>query len=115
MSKTIYKICEWALWELAERAGAFAGSAVDLRDGFIHFSTAAQLRRTAARHFAGAESLLLIAVNADALGAALKWEASRGDEAFPHLHGVLPVSAVVWTKALPVGTDGQHIFPEPLA
>ncbi|MBI3563986.1 MAG: DUF952 domain-containing protein [Elusimicrobia bacterium] len=110
----VYKICDAARWADAERAGSYAGSDADLRDGFIHFSTAAQAPETAARHFAGVSGLMLAAVDGDALGAALKWEPSRGGALFPHLYGALPTSAVLWTKPLPLGPDGRHAFP-PLA
>jgi uncharacterized protein (DUF952 family) len=109
---TIYKICEGALWREAERAGTFQGAPVDARDGFIHFSGAGQVRETAARHFAGVPDLLLIAVDADALGDALKWEVSRGGDLFPHLYGALPLAAVRWAKSLPLGSEGRHVFPE---
>jgi uncharacterized protein (DUF952 family) len=109
---TIYKICEDALWREAQRAGMFRGALVDARDGFIHFSTAAQVRETAARHFDGAEGLMLIAVDADALAGALKWEVSRGGDLFPHLYGALPLAAVLWAKPLPLGADRRHVFPE---
>jgi len=108
----IYKICETALWRAAERSGVFHGAPVDARDGFIHFSTAAQVHDTAVRHFAGADDLVLVAVDADALGAALKWETSRGGELFPHLYGALPLAAVLWARPLPLGADGRHVFPE---
>jgi uncharacterized protein (DUF952 family) len=85
---------------------------VDVRDGFIHFSTAAQLAETAAKHFAGLTDLVLVAVDADALGAALKWEVSRGGALFPHLYGDLPLSAVRWSRSLMQGADGAHVFPE---
>jgi uncharacterized protein (DUF952 family) len=109
---TIYKICAEALWREAEREGVFRGAPIDLRDGFIHFSSATQVRVTAAAYFAGLENLLLIAVDADALGNALRWEVSRGGELFPHLYGHLPLAAVRWVKPLPLGTDRRHIFPE---
>ena len=112
MPTTIYKICENALWREAERAGLFRGAPVDARDGFIHFSTAAQVRETAARHFAGAADLMLIAVEASALGGALRWEVSRGGDLFPHLYGPLPLAAVRWAKPLPLGGDRRHVFPE---
>jgi uncharacterized protein (DUF952 family) len=108
----IYKICEEALWREAERAGAFAGAPADARDGFIHFSTAAQVRETAAKHFDGVDGLLLIAVDADALADALKWEISRGGDLFPHLYGALPLAAVLWAKPLPLGADRRQVFPE---
>lgn len=90
----IYKICPAALWREAERTGAFAGAPVDRADGFIHFSTAAQVRETAAKHFGGQGDLLLVAAEADELGEDLRWEASRGGALFPHLYAVLPLSAV---------------------
>ena len=112
VATTIYKICESALWREAERAGIFRGAPVDLRDGFIHFSTADQVRATAARHFPGAADLMLIAVDVVALDGPLKWEVSRGGDLFPHLYGVLPLAAVRWAKPLPLGGDGLHVFPE---
>lgn len=107
----IYKICTAAEWKAAERVGAYAGSAVDHRDGFIHFSTAAQAAETAAKHFADQADLVLVCVDADALGAALKWEPSRGGALFPHLYGPLPTRLATWVKPLPVGRDGHHLFP----
>jgi uncharacterized protein (DUF952 family) len=110
--RTVYKICEIMLWREAERAGAFRGAVVDARDGFIHLSTATQVRETAAKHFAGAADLLLVAVDADVLDGALKWEVSRGGDLFPHLYGALPLAAVLWVKPLPLGDDQRHAFPE---
>ena len=112
MTQTIYKICDSPLWREAERAGVFAGAPVDHTDGFIHFSTAAQAAETAARHFAGKADLLLVAVDAAALGPALRYEPSRGGQLFPHLYGTLPFSAVRWVRPLPLGADGRHVFPE---
>ena len=112
MNATIYKICDTALWREAERAGVFIGAPVDHKDGYIHFSAADQAAETAARHFAGRDNLLLVAVDAAALGSALRYEASRGGALFPHLYGTLPVSAVRWVKPLRLGGDGRHVFPE---
>src|SRR5262245_63702213 len=109
---TVYKICDETLWREAERSGVLPRAGVDLRDGFMHFSSAAQVRETAARHFGGAADLMLLAVDADALGPALKWEASRGGHLFPHLYGELPLAAVRWAKPLPLGEDRRHLFPE---
>lgn len=109
---TIYKIAPRALWQAAEKAGVFTGAPVDLADGFIHFSTAAQVRETAAKHFAGQDDLLLVAIEAERLGDALKYEISRGGDLFPHLYGDLPLSAVRWVKPLPLRADGAHQFPE---
>ncbi len=111
MHKTIYKICPNALWREAEAKGVFTGALIDLADGFIHFSTTSQAVETARRHFAGQGDLLLIAIDAEQLGAALKYEVSRGGDLFPHLYAPLELSAVRWVKPLPLGTDG-HVFPD---
>jgi len=108
----IYKICDAGLWRAAQGTHAFRGAGIDLRDGYVHFSTAAQVKETAARHFAGAADVVLVAVDAARLGEALKWEPSRGGALFPHLYGALPLEAVLWVKPLPIGTDGRHAFPE---
>jgi uncharacterized protein (DUF952 family) len=107
----VYKICLRALWQDAERAGVFRGASIDLTDGFIHFSTAEQAAETAAKHFVGQADLLLIAVDTEALGPALKWEPSRGGALFPHLYGDLRLDHVRWVKPLPLGPDGRHQFP----
>jgi uncharacterized protein (DUF952 family) len=109
---TIYKICERALWDEAQRCGIFRGASIDARDGFIHFSTAAQARETAAKHFAGVADLMLVAVDTDALGGALRWERARGGDLFPHLYGALPLAAVRWVRSLPCGEHEGHVFPE---
>ena len=108
----IYKICTDAEWRAAEARGEFTGSPVDLADGFIHFSTAAQAEETARRHFAGQADLVLVAVDPEKLGDALKWEPSRGGDLFPHLYGILPTAAAQKVFALPVGENGAHDFPE---
>jgi uncharacterized protein (DUF952 family) len=108
----IYKICDRTSWQAAEHDGLYRGSAVDTRDGFIHFSTAAQLAETTARHFAGQTDLMLVAADGDALGDALKWEPSRGGELFPHLYAALPSAAVRWARPLPDEVDGRRPLPE---
>ena len=110
--RTIFKLCRASEWAEAERAGTFLGSPVDLRDGYIHFSTAEQVADTAARHFAGVDGLTLLAVDADTLGSALRWEPSRGGALFPHLYGPLPVASVLWVRALPLDASGRHVFPD---
>jgi len=107
----IYKICPAALWQEAERQGAFKGAPVDVSDGFIHFSTAEQTEETATRHFAGQAGLLLVTVDAGRLGESLKWEPSRGGALFPHLYDELALSAVIRVEPLPLGPDGRHRFP----
>ena len=86
---TIYKILPASLWIEAQQAGVFRGAAIDLTDGYIHFSTAEQAAETAAKHFAGQTDLVLLQVDSDALGEGLKWEPSRGGALFPHLYAEL--------------------------
>lgn len=105
----VYKIISAADWRAAESAGVFRGAAIDLTDGYIHFSTAEQAQETAARHFAGQADLLLIAIDADKLGDALKWEVSRGGALFPHLYAPLSLDAVTRVSPLPL-RDGRHDF-----
>ena len=107
----IYKILPASLWQDAQKAGIFTGSEVDLKDGYIHFSTAQQAVETAAKHFAGQNDLVLLHVDADMLGDALKWEPSRGGALFPHLYDKLDVKRVTRVDPLPLGSDGRHIFP----
>ena len=107
----IYKICGGTEWGEAEASGSYPGSEHDRRDGFIHFSTAAQLTGTLAKHYPGRADLLLIAVDADLLGGALRWEPARDGDLFPHLYGALPAAAALWTQALKIGSTGDHILP----
>ena len=109
---TIYKICGRDEWRAAEGDGQFLGSPVDSRDGFIHFSSAAQVVETATKHFGTQTDLILIAVDAAALGPSLRWERSRNDDLFPHLYGPLPLAAVRWVKPLPDEVEGKRTFPE---
>ena len=108
----IYKILRRADWAEALSARRYDGSPVDRLDGFIHFSTAPQVAGTAAKHFAGQAGLFLIAIDADALGGALKWESSRGGELFPHLYGDLDLGAVLDVFDLRARADGTHDIPE---
>jgi uncharacterized protein (DUF952 family) len=108
--RLIFKIAGAEEWRAAEAAGVFEGAAVDRADGYIHFSTALQAAETASKWFAGRDDLVLAAVDAEALGSALRWEPSRGGALFPHLYAPLPLSAVRWTRPLQLGADGRHIF-----
>jgi uncharacterized protein (DUF952 family) len=108
----IYKICPGSAWREAERQGVYRGSADDARDGFIHFSTAAQLEGTARKHFFGQTGLYLIEVDADALGAALRWERSRDNELFPHLYGELDLGLVLRVIGMRTRSDGDHDIAE---
>jgi uncharacterized protein (DUF952 family) len=111
----IYKILRAAEWQALRDAGETAGAPVDVADGYVHFSTAAQARETAAKHFAGEEGLMLAALDTDRMGEALKWEPSRGGALFPHLYAPLQLAHVVWCQPLPLGADGTHRFPEGFA
>ncbi|KIN61940.1 DUF952 domain containing protein [Sulfitobacter noctilucicola] len=106
----IFKIFRTDEWQTLRRDGETAGAPIDLADGYIHFSTAAQAAETASKHFAGAEDLFLVAVDADAAGEMLKWEVSRGDALFPHLYRKMLMSDVVWAQPLEL-KDGVHQFP----
>ena len=107
----VYKITSREAWKIAEEAGVFEGAEIDLQDGYIHFSKAEQAAETAAKHFAGQQDLLLVAVDTSKLGNALKWEKSRGDALFPHLYANLSLEHVIWAKPMPLGDSGSHILP----
>jgi uncharacterized protein (DUF952 family) len=107
---TIFKIIDAAAHQAATLKGQFMGAEIDLKDGYIHFSTAAQVAETAKRHFSGRSDLMLWAIEADRLGPALKWEVSRSGQLFPHLYAPLMMTQVIWSKPLP--WDGlAHVFP----
>ncbi len=106
----IYKIAPAALWRQAQDRGRFEGAPIDLEDGYIHFSTAAQVEETAAKHFSGRADLVLIAIDAKLLGDGLRFEPSRGGALFPHLYAPLPLDAVVSVRPLPLGRGGGHDF-----
>ena len=107
----IFHICSRDAWNEAAQAGRYRGSALDRRDGFIHFSTADQVKETAALHLRGIDGLVLLTVDAAALGDALRWEESRDGRLFPHLYGDLPADAVLDVAPLPLADDGLHLFP----
>jgi uncharacterized protein (DUF952 family) len=106
----IYKILARAEWAAAKAAGRFEGSAVDVADGYIHFSTAAQAAETARRHFAGQADLLVLEIEAGELGPGLKWEPSRGGDLFPHLYGALDTGLVRRVTEAPLGADGVPVL-----
>lgn len=110
--RTIYHMCRREEWEAARASGSYPGSSQDAADGFIHFSTAAQVAGSAATHRAGQDGLVVVAADAARLGDALRWEPSRGGTLFPHLHGPLPLAAVRWVKDLLLDpATGTHVFP----
>ena len=108
----IFHMARETEWATAESTGTYHGADEDRVDGFIHFSTAAQVRESAAKHRAGEAGLILVGCDPDALFADLKWEPARGGDRFPHLYGDIPMSAVVWATPLPLDANGQHVFPE---
>ena len=109
----IYKILRAQEWDALQADGQTAGAPVDVADGFIHFSTAEQVRETAAKHFAGADGLVLLAYDEAKMKGDLRWEPSRGGALFPHLYGPLCHADMVWAKPLPLGDTG-HAFPDDL-
>jgi len=111
MIRMIYHMCPADTWQEAVRAGVYHGTDDDRRDGFIHFSTADQIAASARRHRARQAGLVLIAVESAPLGARLTWEKSRAGALFPHLFGPLDPAEVAYVHPLPLGSDGEHIFP----
>jgi uncharacterized protein (DUF952 family) len=107
----IYKIFRAYEWATLQRDGETVGAPIDVADGYIHFSTKETVEETATKYFSGIEGLVLLAVEAEALGDALRWEPARAGVLFPHLYRKLRLSDVVWDAALPLGPNG-HIFPE---
>jgi len=107
----VYKILPRVDWDQACQDGSYAGSPDDMRDGFIHLSAAHQLASTAARHFRGLEDLVLVALDAEVLGPALKWEPSRGGDLFPHYYGPLPARRALWSRPLELAPDGVPLIP----
>ena len=108
----VYKIVGMEEWDAALESGVYTGAPVDVADGFIHFSTAAQARETAAKHFKGRDDLLLVSVATEPMARHYKMEPSRGGDLFPHLYAHLPVSNATEWQELPLGPDGVHVFPE---
>lgn len=107
----IYKIFRAPEWEKFHATGETAGAPIDLQDGYIHFSTAAQAPETARLHFAGETDLVLVSVDEATLGKDLKWEESRGGALFPHLFRNLTSADVVAVNRLGF-EDGVHVFPD---
>lgn len=105
----IYKIFRQDEWALLRAAGATSGAPVDRQDGYIHFSTAAQLPETLAKHFAGQDDLILLACKSDRFGDDLRWEVSRGGAEFPHLYRQLRLEDIVWQRSVTLGADGRHV------
>ena len=102
----IYKILHRKEWLAAQRAGVFAGSGIDIEDGYIHFSTAAQAGETGRKHFQGQSDLVVLEIDSAPLGAALVWEPSRGGALFPHLYGKLSTTHVVAVHDAPLDAEG---------
>ena len=111
MSNLVYKVLRPGEWIAARADGVFSGSPADARDGFIHLSAVHQVRGVCERHFAGEADLVLLTLEADRLGPALKWEASHKGEAYPHLYGTLPLALVRAVAEIGRGEDGRLKFP----
>jgi len=114
MAAPVYKVLAAAAYDAAKSEGRFLGTGDDLRDGFIHLSAAHQVAGTLAKHYGGQEDLLLLALDADKLGDALKWEESREGDLFPHLYAPLRLDAIISAEPLPLDDDNTHILPEGL-
>lgn len=110
----IYKVCSMEHWQKAQAEGVFTGVAVDLADGYIHFSTADQLAETLSKHFKGQADLVLLTVDAGQIEEKLKWEPSRGGALFPHLYADLPLRAVIEEHKLLTDEQGEFVLPEGL-
>jgi len=108
----VYKICDAEEWRTAARDGAYPGSADDLRDGFIHFSSREQVAETLRRHFAGRSELVVVAFDDSDLGAALRYEPSRGGDLFPHLYATLDTAMAAWVRPVTMGADGAPTPPD---
>lgn len=106
-----YKILTDDEFGTMRREGSFRGSPVDLADGFVHLSSAAQVTETADRHFRGRTGLVVAVVDLSRLGDAVRWEASRGGQLFPHLYGALPLGAVIAAGPLERKADGTLLLP----
>ncbi len=105
-----FKLLRASEWEAFAAQGRFAGSPVDLQDGFVHLSAAEQVEETARRHFAGEAGLMLLTLDRTRLGPLIRMEPSRGGELFPHLYRGLEIEDVLFAQELPL-EHGRHIFP----
>ncbi len=112
MTDFIYRIATAEEWRQAQAAGRYAGRELDLRDGYIHFSTAAQVAETLRLHYRGQTGLVLLAVDPARLGARLKWEPARNGALFPHLYGVLAAADVAAATPIETDADGGHRLPD---
>lgn len=108
--RRVYKLLTRAEWAAAEARGVFEGSAIDLADGFIHFSTAAQAPETGRRYFSGMTDLVIVGFEDEALGAGLKWEPSRGGDLFPHLYGPLPTRLAIEVREVALDAGGAPLL-----
>ena len=111
-AELIYKVASAEIAAAAQASGTFTGMPIDEKDGYIHCSTAAQLPQTLSLHFGGQSGLVLLAVRSLAVGANLRWEASRGGQLFPHVYGTISMSAVAWSAPIEVARDGSCLLPE---
>jgi uncharacterized protein (DUF952 family) len=108
----IFHMADKDAWEDAVAAGNYPGTPMDQEDGYIHMSTAETIVGSAAKHRKGAQNLLLLVIESDALGEKLVWEPARGGILFPHLYEGLDPKKVAKVIPLPLGSDGLHVFPD---
>ena len=111
MNQRLYKILSGTEWQQVHSDQALAGFGIDLTDGFIHLSSAGQVKETVQRYFSGRDDLMLVSIDGSFLGESLRWEESRGGAACPHVYGVIPMEAILKAEPLPLGSDGEHQFP----
>lgn len=111
VGQRLYRLLPAADWRAAVAEGVYRGAAHDLRDGFIHLSTAEQVEDTAAKHYADVEDLMVLAVDSARIQGELKWEPARGGDLFPHVYGVIPVEAVLAAEPVNRDRDGAFTFP----
>ncbi|MBL4596983.1 MAG: DUF952 domain-containing protein [Robiginitomaculum sp.] len=109
----LYRLCSLGEWDASQAAGVVLGNADDRRDGFLHLSTAEQIAQTAAKYYTDVSNLHLLGINANSLTASLRWEVSRGGQSFPHVYGDVPLTAVLFARAIPEQA-GRYLFPAAL-
>ncbi|MAI35164.1 MAG: hypothetical protein CBE00_11335 [Planctomycetaceae bacterium TMED240] len=110
MSQPLYKLLSKREWQQVLETQVLEGFGVDLVDGFIHLSTADQVKETARLYFSGREDLMLVSVDSSCLEDTLRWEESRAGALFPHVYGMIPMSAMLGAEKLPLGVGGEHEF-----
>ncbi len=112
MEKFAYKIEDADIWQSAMNNGLYKGSALDVKDGFIHLSTHAQFGETFRRYFAEVPNLIVAKINLAALGDKLKFEPSRGGDLFPHAYCDIPTEAIVAVMPIVCDANNRPLIPQ---